>query len=44
LWESATQLAPLLDTPLAQSLILETQAYQKQFVDFASLPLFFTGA
>jgi hypothetical protein len=43
-WQSATQLAPLLDTPQAQSLILEIQAYQKQFADFDWSPSFFTEA
>jgi len=43
-WESATQLAPLLDTPQAQGIILELRAFQAQFVDFASSPSFFTEA
>lgn len=43
-WESATQLAPLLNTSQAQSLILEIQAYQKQFADFDRSPSFFTEA
>lgn len=43
-WESAAQLAPLLDTPQAQGMILEMRVYQAQFVDFASSPSFFTEA
>lgn len=41
-WESAVQLAPLLNTPQAQGVILEIRTLQSQFVDFESSPSFFT--
>ena len=43
-WESAAQLAPLLDTSPAQGVILEIRAFQSQFVNFESSPSFFTEA
>jgi hypothetical protein len=43
-WESAAQLAPLLDTTRAQEAIREITAFQAQFVDFGSSPSFFTEA
>lgn len=43
-WESASQLAPLLDSPQSQGVILEMRAFQAQFVDFGASPSFFTEA
>jgi len=43
-WESAVQLAPLLDLPQSQDVIHEIRAFQLQFVDFESSPSFFTEA
>lgn len=43
-WESAAQLAPMLDTPRAQEIIREVAAFQAPFVDFGSSPSFFTEA
>jgi len=43
-FESASQLAPLLARREAHAALRESMKYQRQFVDFALSPSFFTEA
>jgi hypothetical protein len=43
-FESASKLAPLLETPVAHTALKEMMKYQDQFVDLQMSPSFFTEA